>query len=294
MKAPVAVAQAAAMRQLAWQARAAGKSVGLVPTMGALHEGHLSLMRRARAENGFVVTSIFVNPTQFDPGEDYAKYPRQLEEDLALCGQAGVDAVFAPSVEELYPRDFGLFIDPWPVAQPLEGIARPGHFRGVATVVAKLFNIVEPDRAYFGRKDAQQLAVIRQLVRDFDFGVEIVDCPTVREADGLAVSSRNACLSPKERQAAAGLYQALQAGQQLAAKGERRATAIAAAMAEQIVEEPLAELDYAAVVDPETFEDLEDLDRPALAALAVRIGKTRLIDNAMVELPRGRAKNAKK
>ena len=282
------------MRKLSREARAAGKSIGLVPTMGALHAGHLSLLGAAREQNGFVAASIFLNPAQFAPGEDYKKYPRPLEKDLGLCAEAGVDAVFTPAAEEMYAKGVVMFIEPGLLADQLEGLSRPGHFRGVAPVVAKLFNIVEPDRAYFGRKDAQQLAVIRQLVRDFDFGVEIVDCPTVREADGLAVSSRNACLSPKERQAAAGLYQALQAGQQLAAKGERRATAIAAAMAEQIVEEPLAELDYAAVVDPETFEDLEDLDRPALAALAVRIGKTRLIDNAMVELPRGRAKNAKK
>jgi pantoate--beta-alanine ligase len=283
MKAPVAVAQAAAMRQLAWQARAAGKSVGLVPTMGALHEGHLSLMRRARAENGFVVASIFVNPTQFGPGEDYQEYPRQPEQDLALCGQAGVDAVFAPSVEELYPRDFGLFIDPGPVAQPLEGIARPGHFRGVATVVAKLFNIAVPDRAYFGQKDAQQVAVVRNLVRGLDFGVEVVVCPTIREPDGLAMSSRNAGLNPGERQAALCLSRALGIARELVAGGERQATKVAAAMAEEVVQEPLAELDYAAVADPSTFEDIERLDRPALALLAARIGQTRLIDNLMLE-----------
>ena len=290
MKAPVAVAQAAAMRRLALRERAAGKSVGLVPTMGALHEGHLSLMRRARAENGFVVASIFVNPTQFGPGEDYAKYPRQPEEDLELCGQAGVDAVFAPPVEELYPKDFGLFIDPGPVAQPLEGVSRPGHFRGVATVVAKLFNIVVPDRAYFGQKDAQQVAVDKHLVRDLNFGVEIVVGPTVREPDGLAMSSRNAYLNPGERQAALVLARALDVARELVAAGERQATRVAAAMAEEVVQEPLAELEYAAVVDPETFADLEGLDRPALALLAARIGQTRLIDNLKLEPAGGRGK----
>jgi pantoate--beta-alanine ligase len=261
--------------------------------MGALHEGHLALMRRARAENGFAVASIFVNPTQFGPGEDFEKYPRQVEQDLELCGQAGVDAVFAPPVEEMYPKDFGLFIDPGPVAQPLEGMSRPGHFRGVATVVAKLFNIVVPDRAYFGQKDAQQAAVISNLVRGLDFGVEVVVCPTVREPDGLAMSSRNAYLNPGERQAALCLSRALNAARELVAAGERQATKVAAAMAEEVVQEPLAELDYAAVVDPGSFEDVEKLDRPALACLAVRIGPTRLIDNLRLE-PAGGPPSRKK
>jgi len=285
---PVVLAQSAAMRQRSLAERAAGKAIGLVPTMGALHEGHLALMRRARAENGFVVASIFVNPTQFGPGEDFERYPRDLDKDLALCGGAGVDAVFAPPAEEMYPEDFSLSVDPGAVAQPLEGMSRPGHFRGVATVVAKLFNIVLPDRAYFGQKDAQQLAVIRNLVRGLNFGVEVVACPTVRESDGLAMSSRNACLNPGERQAALCLSRALNIAKDLVAGGERRAPEVAAAMAEEIVAEPLAELDYAAVVDPDSFEDVEKLSRPALALLAVRLGKTRLIDNELLE-PAGKA-----
>ena len=283
MSAPVGILEAAAMRRWSSAARAAGKPVGLVPTMGALHEGHLSLMRRARAENGVAVASIFVNPTQFGPGEDLEKYPRRLEEDLALCGQAGIDAVFVPSADEMYPKGFALFVDPGPLAQPLEGASRPGHFRGVATVVAKLFNIVLPDRAYFGQKDAQQVAVVKHLVRDLNFGVEIVVGPTVREPDGLAMSSRNAYLNPGERQAALCLFRALGIARDLAAGGERQATQVAAAMAEEVIQEPLADLDYAAVVDPETFEDMESLDRPALALLAVRIGNTRLIDNLILE-----------
>ena len=288
MSKPVVLAQSAAMRQRSLAERAAGKAIGLVPTMGALHEGHLALMRRARAENGFVVASIFVNPTQFGPGEDFERYPRDLDKDLALCGGAGVDAVFAPPAEEMYPEDFSLSVDPGAVAQPLEGMSRPGHFRGVATVVAKLFNIVLPDRAYFGQKDAQQLAVIRNLVRGLNFGVEVVACPTVRESDGLAMSSRNACLNPGERQAALCLSRALNIAKDLVAGGERRAPEVAAAMAEEIVAEPLAELDYAAVVDPDSFEDVEKLSRPALALLAVRLGKTRLIDNELLE-PAGKA-----
>ncbi len=288
MNKPEVLTEAAAMRRRSLEERAGGKSVGFVPTMGALHEGHLSLMRRSRAENGFVVASIFVNPAQFGPGEDFERYPRDLEKDLALCGEAGVDAVFAPVTEEMYPKDFSVSVDPGPMAQPLEGMSRPGHFRGVATVVAKLFNIALPDRAYFGQKDAQQVAVIRNMVRGLNFGVEVVVCPIVREADGLAMSSRNAYLNPGERQAALCLSRALKVAQDLAAGGERAATQVAAAMAEEIVEEPLAELDYAAVVDPDTFEDVEKLARPALALLAVRFGKTRLIDNALLE-PAGKA-----
>jgi pantoate--beta-alanine ligase len=289
MKTPAVLAESAAMRARSLAERAAGKSVGFVPTMGALHEGHLSLMRRARAECGFVAASVFVNPAQFGPGEDFERYPRDLDKDLALCAGAGVDVVFAPSTEEMYPKDFSLFVDPGAVAGPLEGASRPGHFRGVATVVAKLFNIVLPDRAYFGQKDAQQVAVIKNLVRGLDFGAEIVVCPIVREPDGLALSSRNAYLNPGERQAALCLSRALKIAADLVAGGERAGTKVAAAMAEEIVAEPLAELDYAAVVDPASFEDIETLDRPALALLAVRVGKTRLIDNLRLE-PAGRKK----
>jgi pantoate--beta-alanine ligase len=283
MKTPAVLTESAAMRRRSLAERAAGKSVGLVPTMGALHEGHLSLMRRSRAEDGFVAASIFVNPAQFGPGEDLESYPRDLDRDLELCAGAGVDAVFAPSAGEMYPEDFSLSVDPGVVAGPLEGASRPNHFRGVATVVAKLFNIVLPDRAYFGQKDAQQLAVIRNLVRGLNFGVEVVACPTVRESDGLAMSSRNAYLNPGERQAAPCLFRALGVAKDLVAGGERSATKVAAAMAEEIVAEPLAELDYAAVVDPDRFEDVEKLNRPVLALLAVRIGNTRLIDNLLLE-----------
>ncbi len=281
------------MRRLSLAERAAGKSVGFVPTMGALHEGHVSLMRRARAENDFVAVSIFVNPTQFGPGEDLERYPRDLERDLDLSAGAGVDAVFAPSAEEMYPKDFSSAVEPGAVAGPLEGASRPGHFRGVATVVAKLFNIVLPDRAYFGQKDAQQLAVIRNLVRGLNFGVQVVACPIVREPDGLAMSSRNAYLNPGERQAALCLARALKTAADLVADGERQATKVAAAMAEEIVEEPLAELDYAAVVDPDSFEDIEKITRPALALLAVRFGRTRLIDNLLLE-PAGRSRAGRK
>jgi pantoate--beta-alanine ligase len=278
------------MRELSRAERAAGRGVGFVPTMGALHEGHISLMRRAREENGFLAASVFVNPTQFGPGEDFKRYPRDLEKDMELCAAAGVDAVFAPQVGTMYPRGATpTFVEPGPASQRLEGMSRPSHFRGVCTVVAKLFNIVRPDRAYFGQKDAQQVAVVRQMVRDLDFGVEIVVCPTVREPDGLAMSSRNAYLAPEEREAALSLHRALEKARQLVALGETSAPEVTAAMAEEIVVEPLCDLDYSAVVDPESFEDVAKLDRPALAALAVRVGRARLIDNAMLE-PAGAAR----
>ncbi len=271
------------MRALSLQVRGTGKSLGFVPTMGALHEGHLSLLRRAREENDFLVASIFVNPTQFGPGEDLEKYPRRLEADLSLCAAEGVDAVFVPAAADMYPRGEGVtFVEPGPSASRLEGMSRPGHFRGVCTVVAKLFNIVLPNRAYFGRKDAQQAALIGQMVRDLNFGLEMVVCPTVREPDGLALSSRNSYLKEKERGAALSLPRALNAARRMVELGETRATEVAAAMAEEIVVEPLCELDYAAVVDPRTFEDIAGIERPVLAALAVNIGETRLIDNVML------------
>ena len=284
----------AAMRRLVRRARAKGKSIGFVPTMGAFHGGHLSLLRQARKENDFLAVSIFVNPTQFGPGEDLSTYPRQEEKDLEFCRAEKVNAVFTPKAEDMYPEGHVAFVEPGPTAQHLEGMSRPGHFRGVTTVVAKLFNIALPDRAYFGQKDAQQIAVIRRMVRDLDFGVEIVVGPTVREADGLALSSRNAGLKPRERQAALCLARALEKGRELAAAGAQRATEVAAAMAEEVVAEPLCELDYAAVVNPETFEDVTSLDRPALAALAVVIGKTRLIDNVMLKPPGGAKKKTGK
>jgi pantoate--beta-alanine ligase len=274
------------MRAFSVEARAAGGSVGFVPTMGALHEGHLSLMRRARAENDVVAVSVFVNPTQFGAGEDFKKYPRDAARDAELCAAEGVDAIFAPDVEGMYPGGVGpTFVEPGPIGQRLEGMSRPGHFRGVCTVVAKLLNIAVPDRAYFGQKDAQQAAVLRQMIRDLNFGAEMVVCPTVREPDGLAMSSRNAYLKPEEREAALRLRRALLIALEMVGEGEKSATRVAAAMAEEIVVEPLCDLDYAAVVDAETFEDIPTLNRPALAALAVQVGPARLIDNEMLAPP---------
>jgi len=254
-------------------------SVGLVPTMGALHEGHLSLVRHARAHDDTVVASIFVNPTQFSPGEDYARYPRDPDRDLALLRDLGTDLVFMPPAEDVYSDGFDTYVQVEKLTRRLEGAHRPGHFRGVATVVTKLFNVVQPHRAYFGQKDAQQLAVIRRLARDLDLPVEVVGLPTVREPDGLAMSSRNMYLSPKERQAAAVLYRSLEAAQELWRSGVRDAARIRGRMNEVLADEPLARIDYVSVADADTLEELETVDRPALASLAVRIGKTRLIDN---------------
>jgi pantoate--beta-alanine ligase len=256
--------------------------VGLVPTMGALHEGHLSLVRHARADDDVVVVSVFVNPTQFGPSEDYARYPRDSERDLALLRDLGTDLVFMPPVEEMYPEGFDTHVEVEKLTQRLEGASRPGHLRGVATVVAKLFNIVQPHRAYFGQKDAQQLAVIRRLTRDLDLPVEVVGLPTVREPDGLAMSSRNAYLSPEERKAALVLYRSLEAAQELWRSGVRDASLIRRRMNEVLAAPAtggLARVDYVSVADAGTLEELETVDRPALVSLAVRIGKTRLIDN---------------
>ncbi len=255
-------------------------SIGFVPTMGYLHEGHLALVRRARVENDAVVASIFVNPTQFGPQEDYERYPRDEERDLALLRNEGVDIVFIPAAQEMYPPGFTTWAEvPGPLTERLEGAARPGHFRGVATVVLKLLNIVQPHRAYFGQKDAQQLRVIQRLVADLNLPVEIIACPTVREPDGLAMSSRNIYLSPEERRAAAVLWRALCRAQELFRQGQRDAEALRRAMAQVIDQEPLARADYISVADAETLEELATIDRPALASLAVRIGGTRLIDN---------------
>lgn len=258
---------------------------GFVPTMGYLHEGHLSLVRRARAENDHVAVSIFVNPTQFGPHEDYNRYPRDLERDLRLLEPLGVDLVFVPSVEEMYPPGFQTWVIVEEVSQPLEGASRPGHFRGVATVVTKLFHIVQPDRAYFGQKDAQQVVVIRRMVQDLNIPVEIVVCPTVREPDGLAMSSRNTYLNPEERRAATVLFRALQAAKARYEQGERDAERLREAMREVIQAEPLARLDYVSVADPETLRELSQVEDRALLSLAVYIGKTRLIDNLL--LPEG-------
>ncbi|GBD09647.1 Pantothenate synthetase [Candidatus Thermoflexus japonica] len=270
------IAEARAIR------RALPGTWGFVPTMGYLHEGHLSLVRRARAENDHVAVSIFVNPTQFGPHEDYNRYPRDLERDLRLLEPLGVDLVFAPPVEEMYPPGFQTWVVVEEVSRPLEGAARPGHFRGVATVVTKLLNIIQPDRAYFGQKDAQQAVVIRRMVQDLNIPVEIVVCPTVREPDGLAMSSRNTYLSPEERQAATVLFRALQAAKARYEQGERDAERLRAAMREVIQAEPLARLDYVSVADPETLQELSRVEDRALLSLAVYIGKTRLIDNILL------------
>jgi pantoate--beta-alanine ligase len=262
--------------------RESAGSVGLVPTMGALHEGHLSLVRHARAHDDTVVASIFVNPTQFGPGEDYARYPRDPDRDLALLRDLGTDFVFMPPAEDVYPEGFDTYVQVEKLTQRLEGAHRPGHFRGVATVVTKLFNVVQPHRAYFGQKDAQQLAVIRRLTRDLDLPVEVVGLPTVREPDGLAMSSRNTYLSAKERQAAVVLHRSLEAAQELWRSGVHDASRIRGRMNEVLAAEPLARIDYVSVAEAEALEELETVDREALVSLAVRFGSTRLIDNVML------------
>ncbi len=257
--------------------------LGLVPTMGHLHDGHLELVRHARDANGTVAVSIFVNPTQFGPDEDMLTYPRDVEGDRLLLEEVGCDLLFYPAVEEMYPPGGAdIHVVPGKLAAVLEGASRPGHFRGVATVVAKLFNIVQPERAYFGQKDGQQLAVIRRMVRDLDFPVEIVAVPTVREPDGLAMSSRNTCLSLRERSAATVLYRALMRAQELHLEGEHDAEALRAAVFDVLASERLAATDYVSVADPETLEEMVFVDSDAMVSLAVRIGRTRLIDNVLL------------
>ena len=267
------------------QRRAAMRgSVGLVPTMGYLHEGHLSLVRRARADNDDVVASIFVNPTQFGPQEDFQRYPRDPERDLRLLEGEGMDLVFMPPVEEMYPAGFDAWVEVGEsLTGRLEGAARPGHFRGVTTVLAKLFGIVRPQRAYFGQKDAQQLAVIRKMVADLNMDVEVVGLPTLREADGLALSSRNSYLSRDERRAAIVLWRSLCRAEELFDRGERRAETIRQAMRAVLDPEPLARVEYVSVADAATLQELADIAGPALVSLAVRIGATRLIDNVTLE-----------
>jgi len=257
--------------------------VGFVPTMGYLHEGHLSLARQARVENPSLVVSIFVNPTQFGPQEDFRQYPRDPQRDLALLENANTDIVFMPSADEMYPSQFSSWVEVDRVTERLEGASRPGHFRGVATVVAKLFNIIQPTRAYFGQKDAQQAIVIKKMVADLGMNVEIVALLTVHEPDGLAMSSRNDYLSPKERQAATVLYQALTLAQELWSQGEKDAEHLRQQMTDLIQKEPLATIDYVSVADPQTLEELNKVNAPALVSLAVRIGSTRLIDNVVLE-----------
>lgn len=269
-------------------AKRAGRAVRLVPTMGALHAGHASLIRSAHAAGGYVVVSVFVNPLQFGPAEDFDRYPRTLEADAEVCRDSGADLVFAPAASEMYPRAQLTFVDLELVTETLCGASRPGHFRGVATVVSKLLNIVQPDAAYFGEKDAQQLAVIRRMVKDLDFPIEVHGVPTVREADGLAVSSRNRYLSVQEREAALILQRALQTARRLLLAGERDARRVREEMRAVINREPLARLDYAEVVDPEAMQPVEELGGSVLLAVAAFFGNTRLIDNLLVEaLPSG-------
>ncbi|HYJ47052.1 MAG TPA: pantoate--beta-alanine ligase [Pyrinomonadaceae bacterium] len=259
------------------------QTIGLVPTMGALHDGHLSLVREARRMCDVVVVSVFVNPTQFAFGEDFERYPRDLTKDAAVLTDYNVDYIFAPTIEEIYPKDFSTYVTVGGLSEQFEGASRPGHFRGVATVVAILLNVVRPDFAFFGQKDAQQTLVVKRLVRDLAFETEIVVLPTVREESGLALSSRNAYLDEDERRAAVVLYRALSRAREVYNEGERSASRLAASVTATVAAEPLAQLDYVSVTDADTFESLEKLDdRPVLIALAVHLGKTRLIDNLVL------------
>ena len=257
--------------------------VGAVLTMGALHEGHLALVRQAREECATVVASIYVNPTQFGDQTDLAAYPRGIQEDLRVLREEGVDIAFVPTDVEMYPPGFDTWVEPGEIAERLEGEHRPGHFRGVCTVVLKLFNALRPDRSYFGQKDAQQIMVIRRMIADLALGIEVIAVPTVRERDGLALSSRNAKLSYAERQAAPVLYRALCLAQELALRGQRDADTVRVAMRECIAGEALASIDYVSLADAKTLEELTTIDRPTLASLAVRIGETRLIDNVLLD-----------
>ena len=263
--------------------RAQGLSVGLVPTMGYLHEGHASLIDAARKNNGKVVVSIFVNPIQFGPNEDLDSYPRDLEHDAKLCEEHGVDLIFHPTPEEMYGDNFYTFVDMDVLTKELCGLSRPVHFRGVCTVVSKLFNIVTPDNAYFGQKDAQQLAIIKRMVKDLNMPLSIHGCPIIREEDGLAKSSRNTYLSPEERKAALVLSRSVFLGEKMVKEGERDCKKVIVAMTEEIEKEPLAKIDYVKIVDLSTMQQIDTIEHGILAAMAVYIGKTRLIDNFMIE-----------
>ncbi len=265
--------------------RCARQKISFVPTMGALHEGHMSLVRQARALGDVVVVSIFVNPTQFGPREDFDKYPRNLSHDVEMLSHLGVDYVFAPSAEEIYPNGFQFYVEVNDLSDKLCGASRPGHFRGVATVVAKLLAVVEPDYALFGQKDAQQLMIIRRLVQDLNFGVTIKGCPIIRESDGLALSSRNPYLSAAERAAATALYRGLTRAAARVIDGERQVAAIRRVIEDTLAEQPLARVDYIAIVNTRDLETTDTLSGEILIALAVYIGQTRLIDNLMLTVP---------
>jgi pantoate--beta-alanine ligase len=259
------------------------RTIGFVPTMGALHEGHLSLVRAAKERCDAVVVSIFVNPTQFGPSEDFTRYPRTFERDCELLKNAAVDFLFAPSTEEMYPPGASTFVTVEGLSDRLDGRSRPGHFRGVATIVSKLFHLVQPDVAFFGQKDAAQVAVIRKMVRDQNFPVEIVACPIVREPDGLAMSSRNVYLTKEERKSALALSRSLQKVEQLFQNGNRNIEELISAGKQALAQEPSIKLDYFSIVNPGTLEDIRTLDQPALVAVAAYVGKTRLIDNITLE-----------
>lgn len=264
-------------------ARTQRKSIGLVPTMGALHAGHLSLIEASRRECDYTVVTIFVNPTQFGPSEDFERYPRTLQADLAAIRSLGADLAFVPATSDLYRSQHATFIEMHGPAEPLEGQRRPGHFRGVATIVLKLFNLATPERAYFGQKDYQQTLVVQRMVADLDLPIEVRVCPTVREPDGLALSSRNVYLSPTERQQALTLYRSLQSGAELFAAGERNADTLAAEMRKLYDAAPLVRLEYLTVADPETLAPLVRVNQRAVIAVAAQVGKTRLIDNHLLE-----------
>ncbi|MGA2745346.1 MAG: pantoate--beta-alanine ligase [Candidatus Sulfotelmatobacter sp.] len=274
------------MRSASRAIRRAGGRLGFVPTMGALHEGHLSLVRAARAGADVVAASIFVNPTQFGPSEDLAKYPRSFERDCEMLEREGAQLLFAPSVEEMYPTDAVTWVTVEGLSEKLDGRSRPGHFRGVATVVAKLFHVVEPDSAFFGQKDAAQVAIVRRMVRDLNLAVEIVVCPIVREADGLAMSSRNAYLDGEQRKRALVLHHSLLRVQRLVNAGERDARRLASAGREEFAGENSVRLDYFEIVDPETLDPVEDVSGGALVAVAAFVGDTRLIDNILLGVTR--------
>jgi pantoate--beta-alanine ligase len=284
---PVLIRTIAEMRQALKPHRTSGSRVGLVPTMGALHAGHASLMRRARSECNTVVASIYVNPTQFGPDEDFDRYPRQLQQDLAVCGQEGAAFVFAPPNAEMYGGGSLTSIHVAKLSERLCGPFRPGHFDGVCTVVAKLFHIVQPDLAYFGQKDAQQVAILKRMVADLNFPLEIVVCPTVREADGLAMATRNAYLTAQQRQRAACLYEALRAGRDAIQSGVETSGRVAAIMRDVVLAAGPVVIDYMEAVDAHTLEPTDGLAGTVLLAGAIRIGTTRLIDNLVVEVPQG-------
>jgi pantoate--beta-alanine ligase len=273
------ISSSAEITALARQARQAGKRIGFVPTMGALHAGHLSLVRAARSRCDLVVVSIFVNPTQFGPNEDFSKYPRTFESDCAQLEKEKADYIFCPSVEEMYPTWATTWVTVEGLSEKLDGRSRPGHFRGVSTVVSKLFNVVQPDLAFFGQKDAAQVAIIRKMVRDLNFDLEIVVCPTVREPDGLAMSSRNTYLDAQQRRSATVLYRALMRIQMMVDRGETSAQTLIAAGKQVIAEEPSVRLDYLEIVDPDTLDPVPGIGGSALVAVAAHLGSTRLIDN---------------